>query len=196
MANYSQFKNWLLQSSLVNEDDFAMVEPYLTEKKIKEGDYFLTEGAICWQIGFINTGCFRSFYLKDGKEINSRFFFEYDIVEEYDSFLLSTPSKYFVQALEDAEIICFDLATLQNAFDKSKNWERLGRIMAEKACTNSGKRVESLLFYTGEERYINLLNETPEIFNRLPLFHIASYLGMERESLSRIRRKVKAEPAL
>lgn len=196
MANYSQFKNWLLQSSLVNEDDFAMVEPYLTEKKIKEGDYFLTEGAICWQIGFINTGCFRTFYLKDGKEINTQFFFEYDIVEEYDSFLLSAPSKYFVQALEDAKIICFDLATLQNAFDKSKNWERLGRLMAEKACTNSGKRVESLLFYTGEERYINLLNEAPEIFNRLPLFHIASYLGMERESLSRIRRKIKIEPVL
>lgn len=196
MAYYNKFKQWLLETSLITESDFEIIENHLTLRHIKENEYFLKEGEVCTEIGFINTGSFRTFYIKEDKEINTRFFFENDIVEEYDSFISHKHSKYFIQAIENAEIVCFNLPTLQKAFDATKNWERLGRIFAEAACIASSERIESLLFLTGEERYMHLLQNQPEIFNRLPLFHIASYLGMERESLSRIRRKIMASPIM
>ena len=80
--------------------------------------------------------------------------------------------------------------TLEKAYHLSKNWERFGRIMAEKSCQLTTERMESFLFLNGEQRYLQLLATKPHIFEQIPLYHIASYLGLERESLSRLRKKI------
>ena len=190
MSNFKIFKNWLTQVSFLTEKDCSLFEPYLKIKNYKAKEYFLSEGKICQDIGFINKGCFRTYYLADGKEINTHFAFENEFVTDYDSFLQEKPSKYFIQALEDAEIVTFNLPALQNAYNQSQNWERLGRMIAEQSYKLTTQRVESFLFLDGEQRYLDLLKNQSHIFDRIPLYHIASYLGLERESLSRLRKKI------
>lgn len=150
----------------------------------------MTEEKICNEIGLISQGCFRNYYLSDGKEINTNFAFENGFVTDYDSFLQGKPSRYFIQALEDAEIVTFNLSALQNAYNQSQNWERFGRMIAEQSYRLTTQRVESFLFLDGEQRYLDLLKNQPHIFDRIPLYHIASYLGLERESLIHLRKKV------
>lgn len=190
MNNFNTFRNFISQFSFLTEEDCSLFEPFLKTKKLKAKEYFLTEGKTCSEIGFINKGCFRTYYLSDGKEINIQFVFENEFVTDYDSFLQEKPSRYFIQALEDAEIVTFNLSALQNAYNQSQKWERFGRIIAEQSYKLTTKRVESFLFFDGEQRYLDLLKNQPHIFQRIPLYHIASYLGLERESLSRLRKKI------
>ena len=190
MSEFEGFKNWLKHVSFLTEEDCLLFEPYLQTKRFPAKEHFLTEEKVCTEIGFINKGCFRTYYLADGKEINTRFVFENDFVVDYDSFLEVKPSRYFIEALENSEIVTFNLQALLNAYDQSRNWERFGRIMAEQSYKLTTSRVESFLFLNGEQRYLDLLKKEPQIFDRIPLYHIASYLGMERESLSRLRKKI------
>lgn len=196
MQNFHPFKNWLKAISFLTDADCALFEPYLETKQLKAKELFVREGKSCAEIGFINSGSFRTYYLSDGKEINTRFVFENDFVVDYDSFLRSKPSKYTIQALEDSEIVTFNLKALTDAYDRSHNWERFGRIMAEQSYQLTTDRVESFLFLDGEQRYLDLLKKEPRIFERVPLYHIASYLGMERESLSRLRKKIAGKHRL
>jgi len=190
MKEFKILKDWLKQVSFLTEEDCSLFEPFLRTKYIKAKDHFLSEGKVCQEIGFVNKGCFRTYYLSDGKEINTHFAFENEFVTDYDSFLQSKPSRYFIQALEDAEIVTFNLSALQNAYTQSKNWERFGRMIAEQLYKLTTQRVESFLFLDGEQRYLDLLTNQPHILDRIPLYHIASYLGLERESLSRLRKKI------
>ncbi|MFT5648179.1 MAG: CRP/FNR family transcriptional regulator, partial [Aureispira sp.] len=94
-----------------------------------------------------------------------------------------------------SEIVTFNFSTLEAAYDLSHRWERFGRLMAEKSYQMTTNRVESFLFKNGEQRYLEAL-EDARLFERIPLYHIASYLGIERESLSRLRKKIAQKKRL
>ena len=191
MSDFLQFKTWLQAVSFLTQADCALFEPFLTTQKIANKQIILAERQVCKTMGFINQGAFRTYYVtEDGREINTHFCFENEFVVDYDSFLAQKPSKYYLQAIADSEIVRFNLPTLQNAYNSSQNWERFGRIMAEYSYKITTQRVESFLFMNGEERYLHLLATAPHILDRVPLYHIASYLGLERESLSRLRKKI------
>ena len=190
MNAFFQLKHCLQENSFLNEADCELFLPFLEVKHFKARDFYLKEGRVCYDLGYINSGSFRTYYLNDDKEINTHFVFENNFVADYDSFLQQRPSKYYIQCLEDAEVVTFNLEALKFAYAESKNWERFGREMAEQSYIITMKRVESFLFLDGEQRYLQLVENEPAIFNRVPLYHIASYLGMERESLSRLRKKI------
>ncbi|MBS1614439.1 MAG: Crp/Fnr family transcriptional regulator [Bacteroidetes bacterium] len=187
---YQKFKDYLSSTQLVTEEDCAFFEPYLKPKSYKAKGIFVKEGSISREIGFITQGAFRTYYILNGKEVNTCFFFENDFVVDYDSMLADTPSKYYIEAIEDSEVLLFGADVLRDAYNKSHNWERFGRLMAEQTYRMSTERVESFLFMNGEERYLKLQETYPTLFERVPLYHIASYLGIERETLSRLRRKI------
>jgi CRP/FNR family transcriptional regulator, anaerobic regulatory protein len=193
MSNLTQFKGWLKNVSFLTETDCNLFEPFLHIRQIKNKDILLCEGQVCKELGFINNGAFRMYYLSDGKEINTHFSFENEFVVNYDSFLQGAPSRYFIQALEDAEIVTFNLQTLQDAYNQSKNWERFGRIMAEYSYKLATKQVEGFMFMDAEQRYLDMMKESPHFLQRIPLYHLASYLGIERESLSRLRKKISGK---
>jgi CRP/FNR family transcriptional regulator, anaerobic regulatory protein len=193
MSSYKAFKDWVKNVSFLTEQDCSLFEPFLQTKSLTGKDLFLREGQTCKELGFINQGFFRMYCLSNGKEINTHFSFENEFVVNYDSFLQATPSKYYIQALEKAEIVTFNLQALQNAYNQSQNWERFGRIMAEHSYKLTTKRVESFMFLDAEQRYFQTMNEAPHLLDRVPLYHLASYLGIERESLSRLRKKISGK---
>ncbi len=190
MSQFAQFKAYLKNVSFLTESDCTLFEPFLKTENLNAKQNFLEAGKTCRHIGFINSGALRMFYINGDKEINTHFTFENDFVVDYDSFLTQKPGRYFIQALEDTQVVTFNFDALQNAYQQSKNWERFGRIIAEQSYKLTTARVESFLFLDGEQRYTQLLGAAPHIFDRVPLYHIASYLGLERESLSRLRKKI------
>jgi CRP/FNR family transcriptional regulator len=188
--NLDNFKIQIRRITDFSEDECAMFVPYLKAKTVRKGGFFLEEGRRVDEIAFIEKGAMRIFYLSDGKEINNHFFLENDYAVSYLDFLKSRKSRYFIQALEDTEVLVFNSKSLQVAYENSKNWERFGRIIAESAYAVATNRFESFLFLSAKERYLQMLKDYPRFIQRIPLYHLASYLGIERESLSRIRKEL------
>ena len=190
MDDFSQLKKWLNGFPFLTQADYDIHESFLVKKEIAADQIILSEGQICRELGFINYGAFRRYTSVEGKETNVQFFLENDVVGEYISFSEQKPSHYFIQSLEPSEIVPFDYELIQRGYQLSRNWETFTRVMVEEAEKHNEERIMSLLNMDGVDRYLNLLKTQPQIFQRISLYHIASYLGMERESLSRIRNKI------
>ena len=166
----------------------------LKTKNLKAGDILLSSGEVCNDIHFVTKGVMRLYYEKDGEEINTYFAFQNKFMSSYQSFLSREPSKYCIQAMEDCTIVSLSYEDVQHGFNNFNAWNTFGRIIAEQFFLKQQKRVESFLFLSAEERYLELLKTYPDIFERIPLYHIASYLGIKGPSLSRIRKSlVKAK---
>lgn len=185
------FKETVRSISPVTDIDCEIFEPYLKYRTLAKHDFFAQAGQTCREIGFIYKGLFRIYHLnEEGKEINTHFFMDNDFVSLYPSFLHQKPANHYAQALEDSELVILDYETLQKAYAISHRWSEFGRKVAEACYLEAIDRIESFHFLSGEERYLQLQASHPHYFERIPLYHIASYLGLERESLSRLRRKL------
>lgn len=153
--------------------------------------FFTKEGSICSKMAFVDEGILRMYYIAEGgKEINVQFFFENDFVVSYQSFLKQQPGKYFIEAITNSSLITIPYKDIQKAYKESPLWEKFGRLVAEKSYINTQQRAESFMFLTAEERYLALQKRYPAILSKVSIYHIASYLGIERQSLSRIRAKL------
>jgi CRP-like cAMP-binding protein len=190
---YSQLKASLKGIAPLTDEDCDLFTQNLRLKNLDKGTHFLQIGEVARYIGFVNSGSLRMYYLADGKEVNIRFFLPNGYAACYQSLSFGEPSRYGIEALEEAELVIFDNSTLEKAYAQSHRWERFGRRVAELLFMQAERKIESLLFMTAEERYVQLLAEYPMIFSHVPLYHIASYLGVERETLSRLRNKIKRE---
>ena len=191
--DFSNFKTQIRKVTDFSEEECSLFIPYLHHKTLAKGEHFLQAGQQVNEIAFVAKGALRFYYLQDGKEVNNHFFLENDYAVSYLDFLHHTPSRYYIQALESCEIITFNADALQKAYDASKNWERFGRLIAESVYTIATRRFESFLFLSAKERYLQMLKDFPLFIQRIPLYHLASYLGIERESLSRIRKELAQE---
>jgi CRP/FNR family transcriptional regulator len=189
--NLDNFKIQIRKITDFSEDECSMFIPYLQKKVINKGAYLLQENQHVNEIAFVEQGVLRLYYLSaEGKEVNNHFFLDNDYAVSYLDFLKNRPSRYYIQALEDCELLTFNSESLQMAYENSKNWERFGRIIAESAYAIATNRFESFLFLSAKERYLQMLNDYPQFIQKIPLYHLASYLGIERESLSRIRKEI------
>ena len=194
--NLDNFKIQIRKMTDFSEEECAMFIPHLRTKTYEKGGFLLKEGKNVQEIAFVQKGAFRIYHQQDGKDINNHFFLENDYAVSYLDFLKNRPSRYFIQALEDSEVYTFNSQALQTAYDASKNWERFGRLIAESAFATATNRFESFLFLSAKERYLQMMKNYPLFLQRVPLYHLASYLGVERESLSRIRKEIAREQRL
>jgi CRP-like cAMP-binding protein len=195
MSDYSFLKQHMNTFSYLNETDWLMVEPYLSERQFRKNEYYLYAGDIELQIGYIVQGSFRWYYMrKDGEAVNFNFSFEKDFVVEYKSFISQTPSLMYIQAMEDTTVILFPKREqIWALYAKSHNWSEFGRKVAQYVFVLSAHRVEELLFNTAEERYKSLLEKYPDIFQRVSLGNISSFIGIKGPSLSRIRKRLSKQ---
>lgn len=193
MNEIISFKQYLTGIIAMDDNTFGLCEEYLNVKEIKKGEYLIRSGAICSSIAYINTGLFRIFYLKDGNEVNTCFCKENSITASFTSFVNRTPSNESIQAIENARIVTLHYDKLNKLYDLSLKWQAVGRLLTEKECLRLSNRASTLSFETAVEEYKNLLEFQPEIIQRVSIQHIASYIGVSRETLSRIRSKIAAE---
>ncbi len=144
-------------------------------------------GHTCRTIYFIKKGVARIYYYKGDIEITECFAFENSIIARVESLFTGKPSRKAIQMIEDSELIGISSAKLFELYDTFPEIERLFRKIFEAAYVDSVNRIESIQFHSAEERYNDLLNESPSVLQRVPLKYIASYLGITQVSLSRIR---------
>jgi len=192
---YSQLKSAFNSISPITEDDWNIIEPQLRKREYKKNDFYLRAGETEEQIGFTTRGSFKWYYINQkGEEVNFHFFLDNNFVVEYRSFITRKPSQMYIQAMEDSEVILLPKREkILELYSLSHNWERFGRIISETVYAETALRVQDFLFRSAEERYRNLLKQYPDIFQRVSLSNISSYLGIQGPSLSRIRKRISKQ---
>lgn len=169
--------------------ELNFIKPYLKLKKIKKGEFYLKQGEVQKTLGFILTGLTRQYYTNaQGEDITVRFTSENSFCTDYNAFIQQKKTNYTIKCLEETFLIELDYKYVQEGYSKYKNYERFGRIIAEIVLKERQKQIESLLFETAEKRYLNFMAEHSELLNRVSILHLSSYLGIKRQSLSRIRK--------
>ena len=163
-------------------------------RRLRRNELLLREGDVCRSITFVYSGCLRLFYTIDGVENTVQFFCENAWHTDYTSFLTGQPTIENMQALEACEVIQFNRADLEQLYLRHPVFERLGRISAENAFISLSVRNTMLTNQTPEERYQQLAHDRPELLQRVPQYHIASFLGVKPETLSRIRKRMTSQP--
>ncbi|VEH21345.1 fumarate/nitrate reduction transcriptional regulator [Chryseobacterium nakagawai] len=175
----------------VDQEHFDEFYTLLKDTLLLKSDFFLKQGEKCKYLGFIKKGTVRSFYINDqGREINFGFYFENEFFTDYESILCDTVSNMNIQALENCEILLLSKEDLQALYQKEAYWQKFGRMMSEKIYLDAKKRIDDLLCRSPENRYLNLLKKQPLLFQKIAQKHIASYLGVTEQSLSRIRSRI------
>jgi CRP-like cAMP-binding protein len=175
----------------LSEKAVRAISAICTPVTIKKNKDLQPIGHTCKTIYFIKQGAARIYYYKNGNDITECFVFENKIIARVESLFTGKPSQKAIEIIEDAELIAINATQLFKLYDTFPDIERLFRKIFEAAYVDTVNRVESIQFHTAEERYTTLLNETPNVLQRVALKHIASYLGITQVSLSRIRALVK-----
>jgi CRP/FNR family transcriptional regulator, anaerobic regulatory protein len=153
--------------------------------------FYIHAGEIQRHIGFVYQGLLRAFYIdNEGSEITVRFARENGYATDYGAFVSQERSKYYVQCLEPCTIVNLAFTHIQDGYAHYSGLERFGRLIAEQVLKAQQKRIEGFLFDNAEQRYLHFIQESPDLFNRVSLSYLSSYLGIERPSLSRIRKKL------
>lgn len=155
--------------------------------KIQKGDTLLQEGSVCRAMYFVQKGMVRQYYYKNKKDVTEHFSFEGRIVFCIESFLKQEPSRLIVEALENSKLYAIPYDDLHNLMVRNQEMEMLYRKILEHVAISSQEHADSQRFENATERYERLLREKPEIVLRAPMVHIASFLQMTPETLSRVR---------
>ncbi len=187
-----KFKSFVDQRIPIPETEWEYVVSYLSERTFEKKDYLVRSGDVVDNFYFIDTGLVRFFYCtEEGKEFNKHFAMENGFAGSFHSLMLHEPCSFFIQALERTETVVLPNRLLNELYDRHVCWERFGRKMAEYLVLIKEAREKELLLDSLEIRYQRFLKEFPGLVDRIPQYHIASYLGVTDVALSRIRKKIK-----
>jgi CRP/FNR family transcriptional regulator, anaerobic regulatory protein len=175
----------------VTKADLNYLSSGLTVSELEPKHFYIRANTIQNEIGFVFSGLVRAFYVdKRGNEISVGFIKENWYATHYAAFITQTPSKYYFQCIEPTVIVNLSYKHIQEGYDRFPNIERSGRLIAEEVLKGQQKRIESFLFDSAETRYLDFMKENPNLFNRVSLSYLSSFLGIERQSLTRIRKKL------
>ncbi|WP_295716110.1 Crp/Fnr family transcriptional regulator [Mucilaginibacter sp.] len=187
---FKVFEEYLRQKIQISDEDLELIRAASIERKLRKWQSILHEGEI-WRINcFIASGCFRLYrFGEDGTDHTLRFGVDNWWISDQESYNNEKPSEYNIEALAGSTVIIWD----------KEKWEALmSAIPALKLFTEqllargyeaSQRRIFSLISYSAEEKYTEFQKTYPSVFNRVPLHMVASYLGISRETLSRIRKE-------
>ena len=179
--------------TLTNTEEHFLTSKLSCRKYIK-GQYILQQGDISQTECFIISGCTKMFYLDDkGQEHIIMFSIEDWWTSDLGSFISQTPSDFNVQCLENTEIIQFSYKNIEEIFSKIPKLERFFRKIIEKAFVASQKRIIRNFSLTAKERYLIFKESYPKIEQRIPQYMVASYLGISKEFLSKIKSQLIQE---
>jgi CRP-like cAMP-binding protein len=178
-------------SSSLNEDDKAHIREKFRPKKLRKKQYFLQEGDVCKYLGFTVSGATRMFTVdQNGHEHILKFTVEELWTGDYESFKLLTPSPYYVEAVEDVEMLMLTSEQLEHLTATIPAIAATVDVIFQQGIMAVNKRMLAFISLTAEERYDDLNRTYPEFLRRFPKGMIASYLGVSGETLSRLKKGV------
>lgn len=191
LLRYSSLRNSIERFVELTDKEWSLLERHLKIRQLKKHELLAENGKISNELGFVLEGMLRHYYIKDGEEKTTYFYFENHLVGAYISCITKQPSLLTIQALSDCELIVFPYTVLEDLMEKNMAWQKFGRLLAEYLALGLEERMVGLLMLSPEERYLNLIKGNKiKIIERIPQHYIANYLGLTPVSLSRIRARV------
>lgn len=188
---YEVLEQYISQKISLSKEDLEIVLSIFKTKKLRKKQYLLQEGDICTTLVFIIKGSLRLYRVDEkGNDHIVQFGFENYWMSERESAFTQKPTQYCIDALEDSELLICNLEEFDNVQKLVPTFGMMMSNLQSKNFVAIQKRINAALSYSAEEKYNELLNLQPEIIQRVPSTMVASYLGITRETLSRIRNQV------
>jgi CRP-like cAMP-binding protein len=181
------YKSVLMSHCIFSLESWHLLESILEIKEISKGELTLQEGKTCRFIDFIHTGSFRTYYLNDGLETTTSIATEDSFITDMKSLSSETPSVLNIQSLEPSIVVRLFKEKLIRLYKQSAELQNVGRAILESMIVAENEWKEMYTLYDPQKRYVFLMQKAPQFFARVPLQYIASFLGIRRETLSRMR---------
>ena len=192
---FGEIKSFIGSIVSLSDNEMTEIVNFIEFKSIPKNSCFLEAGQVCDSIAFVRSGTLIYFKISDkSDEITTDFAFEGECVTDNYSRLNQVPSLIYIRAIEDSELLIIKNEDLTILYREIPKLEKLGRILMEQAFIKIAQHSINLQVLTATERYSKLLQQYPAVFQRIPLYHIANYLGVAPKSLSRIRKEIAHEP--
>ncbi len=192
---YSQLQKFLQRHGDLPENQLKEFLFRFRRKEIKKNGFLFREGEVCKDLVFVYKGCLRLYYIKEGIDISVWFAFENSSAIDVSSFISAAPSNYFLQAIEDSEILYLSKNEIESFYDKYPKIEAVMRNYWEDAILQLIKRFTSLQTESAEKRYLNLIAKG-KYMQKIPQKYLASFIGVTPTSLSRIRKNLSGSDKL
>jgi CRP-like cAMP-binding protein len=190
------FREFISKHLKVNDNEWAELESITELRHYKKGDVIASEGDVWSEYFYIHSGIVRAYMQNaEGKEFTRQFYFNSQesrmsnlFVVDFASLLNQGPSSRSFEVLVDCEVQVIPRDKLNLLYSQSQSWEHFGRIMSELSYLEMDVYYNSLLLQTTKERYKQLLKNMSDLVGKVPQYHIATYLGVTPESLSRLKK--------
>jgi CRP/FNR family transcriptional regulator, anaerobic regulatory protein len=189
-TDFQKIKEYVSRFVTYTESEWQPFLEALVKREVIKGNYLMEEGQVCDYVAFINKGLFRTYSMVKGEEVTSNFSFDGNFFTDFPSFVTRQPTLENHQALEDSEVWTLSYEKMQAIYKSTPVWEKFGRLIAEYVLVRIAERNRSMLFLSAEELYLDLMKTRPKVIANIPQHYIASYLGIQPESLSRIRKRL------
>jgi len=187
---FESLARYLSEKGSLTGDELKLVEQVCIPKKIRKHQYLLQEGEISHHNNFVVKGCFRLYRIgNDGQEHVMRFAIENWWINDYYSYQSGQPTKCYIDALEHSELLMIEKKDFDGLIEKIPNFKNLIKNLNERNFEVNQDRIFSNISETAEEKYDNFIKTYPTIYKRIPLHMVASFLGVSRETLSRVRKQ-------
>lgn len=190
-SKFELLHNHFAKTVLFSDEEFNHLLPLLSPFELKKKQHLFMQNEIAKYVGFVNKGCLR-YYTTDAKGEDHILYFAFEEwwIGDLQSFYANEPTLNSLQALEDCEIFLMNLVSFEKARKEIPAFEQYVTILHRKGYTATQQRMLEAKTEDAEAKYLKLLKQSPQIFQRVPQHYIASFLGIKPESLSRIRKKV------
>lgn len=185
---FEVFASYLKDNSNLTDEELEQVRAVVSHRRLRKRQYLLQEGNVCHFNCFVTKGCLRNYRVsEDGNEHILRFAVENWWLSDNESYNNGTASKNNIDALEDSEVLLIEKQDFDKLLNEIPHFKDFIFNLKARSFDASQNRIMSNISDTTEEKYSNFIKNYPNIFNRVPLHMIASYLGVSRETLSRVR---------
>jgi len=185
----STFGQFMSKYAPITKDEVSLINTHTEEIVLKKNEFLQEAGQQTQGVYFLNQGAMRSYFLNDGKNVTWKFYFPGDLPTDYFSFLHQEPTKLSFIALTPTKLQLLTKSSITKLMKKVEKGKELENFFSRFAYLDVRQRAEQLLLLNPEQRYEELVSRNPELVRELPAQHIATYLGIQPPSYSRLKRR-------
>jgi CRP-like cAMP-binding protein len=182
--------DYISNFATLSEGETQAILESLNPKLFKKGAFLVREGQAKDLCYFVLKGCVRQYYLVDGEEKTTHFYTEGQPITPFEGTHKGAASKYYLSCMEDCILSAGSQDRTMALFEQFPRLSELARLATEEELGKSQDNLASFIIHSPEERYLHLLEARPDLLDRVPQYHLASFLGIKPESLSRIRKRL------